>query len=262
VVAEDAEGYRLAAPDHKWWKPAIALEASLQQTWLTAASVRDVLRSGLDNRPFDRPRAEAEFDRLYRDAMCGPTHALVARQIARLFKLSLRDEIRSLEIGRGIGILSGLLRQQLESPETELIALAPAPALICVDENQERPGDTPSVFTWTDIIPAPGRFDLIFITNAIHWLKPSEAQTVFERLLTALAPEGQLLIADMFLPAGGVAGVSKMTPWIFLLDWMTHGGTNLLTVSEVEEQLTKACAVAVGHRALGNLPFEVIHASR
>ncbi|MBV9210406.1 MAG: AMP-binding protein [Acidobacteria bacterium] len=263
VVADDgAEGYRLAEVNHQWWKPAIALEASLQQTWLTAQSVGDVLRGGLHNRPFDRARTDAGFNRLYRDAMCGVTQAAIARQITRLFKLSLRDGARSLEIGRGIGILSMLLRQQLASPETELIALAPAPALICEDENQESQADTTSVCAWTDIIPAPGRFNLIFVMNAIHWLKPAEAKTVFARLLGGLSPGGQLLIADMFLPAGDHAGRANMIPWIFLLDWMTHGGTNFLTVSEVEEQLTEASAGEVGHRSLGNLPFEIIHASR
>jgi acyl-CoA synthetase (AMP-forming)/AMP-acid ligase II len=261
VVIEDAEGYRLALTEHQWWKPAIALEARLQQTWLTAASVTDVLRSGLDDRPFDRREADDGFDRLYLNAMCGSTQALLARQVARLFKLSLGDGTRSLEIGRGIGILSKLLRQQFASLETELIALRPAPALIFADENQESPADTIGVCAWADIIPAPGRFDLIFVLNAVHWLKPSEAKTVFTRLLAGLSPGGRLLIADLFLPSGG-AGGSDLVPWVFLLDWMTHGGTNFLTVSEVEEQLTQAKGGEVGHRSLGNLPFEVIHASR
>lgn len=263
VVSEDALGYRLAEAEHKWWKPVIALEASLQQTWLTAASVSEVLRGGLDERPFDRLGAGDEFDRLYRNAMCGATQTLVVRQVARLFGLSLKDGAKSLEIGRGIGILSKLIKQQLAALETELIALAPAPALICAEESQESSVDPTSVRAWTDIIPVPGRFDLIFVMNAIHWIKPAEAQTVFTRLLAGLAPKGQLLIADMFLPADGAARDSgNMTPGMFLLDWMTHGGINLLTVSEVEAQLTKACAGEVGHRSLGKLPFEVIFASR
>ena len=118
------------------------------------------------------------------------------------------------------------------------------------------------MLAWSDISPAQGRFNWIFVVNAVHWLKPSEAKTVFSRLLTGLSPAGQLLIADMFLPTGGETNRTNMIPWIFLLDWMTHGGTNLLTVDEVEKQLTASGAVEVGHRSLGNLPWQVIHASR
>ncbi len=261
VVCEDAEGVRLAEKDN-YWKPAIALEARLQQTWLTAESVIEVLRLGLNSRSFDQTGTDDEFARLYREAMCGVTQASVARQVTRLFKLGLRDGERSLEIGRGIGILSKLLRQQLAPPDTELIALGPAPALICEDEHQEIQAYTTPVCAWSEIIPRPASFNLIFVMNAIHWLQPSEAKTVFARLLAGLSRNGQLLIADMFLPAGGETGSPNVIPWIFLLDWMTHGGTNFLTVHEVEEQLAGAGAGEVGHRSLGNLPFEVIHASR
>ena len=261
VVCEDAEGVRLAQKDSQWWKPAIALEARLQQTWLTPESMSDVLRLGLKNRPFDQPGFDDEFARLYRDAMCGGTQASVARQVTRLFKLGLKDGERCLEIGRGIGILSKLLGQQLAPPDTELIALAPAPALICEHEHQEIQAYTP-VCAWLDIIPPPARFNLIFVMNAIHWLQPAEAKTVLARLLAGLSRNGQLLIVDMFLPAAVETGNPNVIPWIFLLDWMTHGGTNFLTVPEVEEQLAEAGAREVGHRSLANLPFEVIHASR
>lgn len=262
VVSEDTGGFRLAQADNQWWKPAIALEARLQQTWLTAEAVSDVLRLGLNSRRFDQQQPDDGFARLYREAICGASQIAAARQITRLFKLNSRDAKRGLEIGRGIGILAKLLRQQIAPPEIELIALAPAPALICEDENQESCLGAMSVFTWSEISLAQDRFNWIFVGNAIHWLKPSEAQTVFARLLASLSHNGQLLISDMFLPTGGETSGSDMIPWIFLLDWMTHGGTNLLTVYEVEKLLAAAGAVEVGHRSLGNLPFEVIYASR
>ena len=119
VASEDARGFSLVEADNRWWKPAIALEAHLQETWLTAEALSEVLRGGLNNRPFEQGRTDDEFARRYRDAMCGATQASVARHIARLFKLNSRDAKRGLEIGRGIGILTKLLSQQLAPPDIE-----------------------------------------------------------------------------------------------------------------------------------------------
>lgn len=261
VVFQNADKFTLVERKNKWWKPAIALEASLQKTWLTADAVGDVLRLGFDRRPFNQPRTDGEFDCLYRDAMCGQTHVSVVQQVLRRFKPN-QDAARILEIGRGIGILSKWARQKLASPETELVALTPAPALIFEEECQVNPANLKLVQSWTDIIPEAARFHLIFVMNGIHWLKPAEAKTVFQRLLAGLAPNGLLMIADMFLSGGDVISSAPKVPWIFLLDWMTHGGTNFLTVDEVVEQLVEAGAGKVEQHPLANLPFEVIEVSR
>ena len=261
VVREESGVFRLARPDYKWLKPAIALEARLRETWLAPEALREALRLGIQDRPFERRPPRDDFPRLYLDAMCGAAQASAVRQLARLFKLNSPECSRSLEIGRGIGMLSELLRRKQTHALTELLALAPEPALVCESADEASPADTTPVHAWEEIAPAAGRFDVIFVMNGIHWLRPAGAKDILTRLLAGLTREGQLLIADMFLPDGGEPDGGGMVPWVFLLDWMTHGGVHFLTASEVEGRLAEAGAARVGRRKLAGVPFEVIHAS-
>lgn len=261
IVREEGGGFRLAETNYEWLRPAIAFEARLRESWLSPEAVVDVLRLGLQDRGFEQQRASDEFARLYRATMCGATQASLARQVVRLSGAGWGEEMCSLEIGRGIGMLSVLLRRQHARAATELIPLAPAPALVCESSGEQSHADAKPVSSWAEIVPAAGRFDVIFVVNGIHWLRVAEAAEVFKRLLAGLSHRGQLLIADMFLPDGDEPRGEGLIPWIFLLDWMTHGGTHLLTVREVEQRLAEAGAAQVGRRRFAGLPFEVIHAS-
>lgn len=259
MVLEEGDEFRMP-PVNNWWRSTIKLEEHLQQSWLSAKSVIDVLRLGLNNRPFDQARTDDTFERLYVNVMCGPSHDLLAQHVSRLLNSRPQNRTRTLEIGRGIGVFSRLLRQRSASAETELMPLLPGPAMICRAENQEAAGSSVSAHAWPDIIPARGRFDVIFVMNAIHWLKPLETKRALLNLLAGLAPNGHLLIADIFLPAGSAKENSNSTSWLFLLDWMTHGGTNLLTAPEVEAHLAEAGAREVKSLTIGDLPFKVIEA--
>lgn len=259
LVSEGAEGLHLTEACRVWLKPTVALEARLRKTWLTPEAIADVLRHGISRRTFERLEPDAKFAQVYRDVMCGPWQQAVARQVIRI--ASLPQEARVLEIGRGVGLLSVTLRRERQSVEAEWIALRPAPALVCEGALHECEIVDVPLCGWDEIAPVPGRFSLIFVVNAIHWLHASQAPQVFARLLDGLAPGGRLVIADIFLPSDMAYNDHNLKAWCFILDWMTHGGTNFLTVADVLEPLVKECRGKVVHRSLGNLPLELIYAS-
>lgn len=259
LVSEDAEGLHLTEACGVWLKPTVALEAQLRKTWLTPEAIVDVLRHGIPRRTFERVEPDAKFSQIYRDVMCGPWQQVVARQVIRM--TNLPQGARVLEIGRGVGLLSVALRRERQPVSAELIALRPAPALVCEGALPECETVEVPLCGWDEIAPAPGRFSLIFIVNAIHWLCASEARDVFARLLAGLASGGRLVIADLFLPGNMADNGHDVKAWGFILDWMTYGGTNFLTVADVLEPLAKESRGEVVHRSLRDLPFELIYAS-
>lgn len=260
-VRKESEGYVLAETRSERWEAIFALETQLHQSWLTADAIEDVLRRGLEARRFNRTTATDDFVRAYQAVMCGPSQVAAIRHVMKL--INLKAGARVLEIGRGIGMLSNVLSQQSHHIECELVALSPAPAIVCHTPQAEPVALDVPVRSWSEIEPQPNYFDLILITNGIHWLHPSETTTILPRLVKGLAPKGHLLLVDIFLPElNSVTDDPSDSLWLFFLDWLTHGGTNLLTASEAISQLKYAGLADASHHMPDALAFQIVFGSR
>ena len=177
--------------------------------------------------------------------MCAGVEGVLARFVSRLIRV--QPGVRTLEIGRAIGPLSRWLTTNVKKVTTQLIALPPGPPLVCEGIDTETP-----VRGWQEIWPDEESYDLVLVFNGIHWLPPSAADSVLPKLLKALAPGGQLVIADLFLP---------FSSWPLQLDWLTHGGTNWLKVADVLSRLRQEGCQPVPSTIPGS-PFQFISTAK
>ncbi|HEX3763093.1 MAG TPA: AMP-binding protein [Kofleriaceae bacterium] len=224
----DGERWRAAQRTDAASHGVIALEAALRRSWLTADQIAAVLRGGVAARAFDRAEPAAGFTRLYRDVMAGDASRLHARLLARRLRGDRAPE-RVLEIGRALGPLTEVLRARHPALAADFIATPPAPPVTAAWLAAAAP-DIP-VCGFAELAPPAAHYDLIHISNAVHWLPPGQAPEVWRALRRGLRPGGRLWITDLFQPdAPGDA-----TLW--RLDWLTHGGSHALSVAELAASL-------------------------
>ncbi len=230
LVAGHEEGWSLREKLPRDWKQICALEQALQQSWLSAPVLEQVLRSGLDDRCFDRGGASPEFTRAYANAMGGPSLTLALRHLLRTIKPSPAANI--LEIGRCVGNLSGIL--STHTGKLHVIPVGPSPAVFHPQYQPPEEVRHRGAIDWADVRPPAGEFGAILLVNCVHLIPPALANETFRALWDGLAPGGTLAILDSFLPLEN-ASVDPRS--LFLLDWMTHGGCYWLFSSELTEQL-------------------------
>ncbi|HEU4582840.1 MAG TPA: AMP-binding protein [Polyangiaceae bacterium] len=225
--------WHAADPSWRASLPALDLEAQLQGSWLSNAQIASVLRSGIEQRDFERAHATPAFSRAYRRALAGDAQRAFALRLVRQLKLA-RTRLRLLELGRSLGPLAEAL--ELVSPELELdaVGLGPEPA-VASDWLLQRGGVRTR--SWEALILPRRSYDLVHLANAVHWLSPDRAARVWPAIGGALRATGRLLISDTFQPEAGSESGHAWDHVAWRLDWLTHGGTWLLTLSELCAQL-------------------------
>src|ERR1700722_7300650 len=129
VVQETSTGYILTVERGNWWKPVCALEAELRETWMRADVIADVLRRGIENRPFNSCESSPGFATKYCAALCEASQIAGARVLMNALQVQAGAKV--LEIGRCIGATQQILGKDLKAMQIELIALAPGPPLVC-----------------------------------------------------------------------------------------------------------------------------------
>lgn len=231
IVKEVPEGWILNAQLGDSWKPMCALERELRKTWLRAGAIVDVLRTGIEARPFNHSSHANDFADAYNKVLCGPWQLAAARMCLRLLQDSGKSRPRILEIGRCIGRISNFIADHAKA-DCALICLAPGPPLVW-----EGAAAVPAIKHWAEIEVNRACFDLIIINNGIHWLAPAVAQNVLRNLVAGLSDRGVLVFLDIFLPADTTHAQHVPEAPLFLLDWITHGGTHWLTSLELLKQI-------------------------
>lgn len=72
-------------------------------------------------------------------------------------------------------------------------------------------------------------YDLIFLYNTVHYYSSEELKKTLLYIKEHMHENSLLCIADMFLKE------EEYENYMYLIDWITHGGTNHLYVSDVSE---------------------------
>ena len=255
VVGGGPAGYRLEAP-HQGWSAICTLEAQLRNRWLRAEAMSEVLRGGLSNRRFDREGADQAFADAYVGALCGPSQNAVADLLARTLPLARGFSI--LEIGRAIGKVPVALSERIGGIDVDLIALAPPPALVWRDCRTRGAGGPISVCTWDELALPANCYDLVLLTNCIHWLPPGTLDDALSTIAASLRAGGTVAIADVFLADADRPGAGEEPAQRFLLDWMTHGGTHWLHARGLTDALSRSGLSDPRVRRFGALSHHVI----
>ncbi len=255
VVGSGPAGYRLEIP-HQGWSTICALEAQLRNGWLRAEEMSEVLRGGLSNRRFERDGADQAFADAYVGALCGPSQTAVADMLARM--LPLAPGFSVLEIGRAIGKIPVALAERTDGIDVDLVALAPPPALVWRDCRTHGAGAPISVRTWDELGLPANRYDLVLLTNCIHWLPPGMLDAAMSTIGASLRAGGTVAISDVFLADADRAGASEEPVQRFVLDWMTHGGTHWLHARDLTDALRRSVLSDPHVRRFGALSHHLI----
>lgn len=202
-------------------RPVLALEQRLAVGWLSRDAIVTVLRAGVRARPYDQI-ADPEFDAAYALALANDEVKSLASVLIAI--AGGPRGLRALEIARTGSILAPVLGEAVSS-----VVLASPRAGI----------------RFGDLCPEAGRYGLIAVVNAVHWLDGAMKQTAIPRLLAGLSKGGVLAFVDIFLDGDGARTSSS-----FLLDWLTHGGIHSLDAEDLTSSLQDAGATSIRHRHL------------
>lgn len=105
-----------------------------------------------------------------------------------LFSLvKVREGLSAVDLGCGTGELTRRLADGL--PGSSVVGIDSSPHMLELAKEQERRGLT---FAAGEIETVAGRWDLVFSNAAIQWVDNHE--TLIPRLMSLLAPDGQLVI--------------------------------------------------------------------
>ncbi|HUG15448.1 MAG TPA: SAM-dependent methyltransferase [Thermomicrobiales bacterium] len=142
-----------------------------------------------------QPRA-ARFEQLYRNDpdpwRYETSHYEREKFTATLAALPRATYSSALEIGCSIGVLTELLARRCE----RLLAIDAAQT--AVRRAAERCRDLPQVRVAGGHVPdefPDGAFDLIVLSETGYYLSPADLRATAERIVSALTPGGQLLLA-------------------------------------------------------------------
>jgi long-chain acyl-CoA synthetase len=245
IVTGSAAGYRLTRKSDPAWTSICSLEEQLSATWLSAQEIMDVVRNGLQDRPFDQQKEAGSFSNLYIEAFCAPWQDYVALLLQRQLRLPREGE--GLEVGRAAGRIALYLRRALQM-NCQFRSLGPGPNLGW--RGLPEP-DRLQTYGWEELPLLPNSLDVIVLTNVIHWLQPKEARPVLRRMLEALRPAGALAVVDIFVDAAPESSQ-------FLLDWLTHGGVHLTRIRDLKGHLDEAGFAHVDSEAIRETPVQLI----
>lgn len=231
LVREEAGDWKLTVPFAKEWlnakliAPFVAWETYLQSGWVTASGIVAALRQG--PRKFDQIGFRKDEQALYAEAMYGDSVRPIGLQLNRL--LRGKESVRILEVGRSLGVLMEQLERFQNISQGTIMVV---PVFLELAQSQIEALLQKERFQLLSINETEHleSCDLICLMNTIHYWMPEEAQQYITRFREILDTGGKLVIIDLFLN-------EKQFEKSVLLDWLTHGGCNLLTVAEVIEQL-------------------------
>lgn len=233
---------------HSWCGPAlngslslVHLEEKLRGSWLRAEQIASVLRSGVADREFEREGPTAAFAEAYRVALAGSAQVAFAHRLVRKLRLA-RPRLRLLELGRSLGPLAQALELACTQLEIDVIAVHPGPPV--QSDWLLRSEVHPIVARWEELELSRERYDLVHLSNAVHWLSPERAPAVWAQIARSMRAGGRLVITDTFQVAArpgasGSSSVAGVQRCMWRLDWLTHGGTWLLSAEEAQRELRK-----------------------
>ncbi|XOV80942.1 MAG: class I adenylate-forming enzyme family protein [Aestuariibacter sp.] len=200
----------------------VALERSLISSQNALTRISQVLKQGVMARTFSTESVAEDFVATYHTAMNNPGKQFHRKLVQRKLLQQLNGNTLSkvLEITG----LNGAYSTLLQASNTELCAdVVRVGKLLTATEPESNnfryfcaDGYLPDEFE-----PIPADYEVIFIDNAIHQAFPA---LYLCQLLVKQHQDCLLVVDDIYLPEGVDAAIG--------LDWLTHGGTSLLTKEE------------------------------
>ncbi len=197
----------------------VALERILITGNNTLEQVSQVLKHGMMARTFNSESLTTNFITTYHTAMNNPGRQLHRKLVLRrlLHQLGGNAPAKILEISGMDGAYTKLLRVINTQLYADLVRVG---KLLIPDDTE---ADNCRQFHADGYLPdkfgnIPTDYDIIFIDNAIHQAFPA---LYLSQLLAKQHKDCLLVVDDIYLPEGIDAAIG--------LDWVTHGGTSLLT---------------------------------
>jgi tRNA threonylcarbamoyl adenosine modification protein (Sua5/YciO/YrdC/YwlC family) len=173
-----------------------------------------------------------------------PAYDRLQEQLVRASGTGAR---RILELGTGTGETAA--RLLASHPQALLVGIDESPAMLQA-ARARLPAERVRLSAQRLQQPLPqGPFDLVASALCVHHLDGGEKRDLFARVLSALAPQGRFVLADVVRPAEGVSatiglteGYDKPSTVAEQLDWLSAAGFGRVEVIWQEGDL----AVLVG----------------